>query len=427
MYIFIHIFQIKIVMELSCSVQPYAWGKLGRASKVAALAGKACQDFAVDEGTTYAELWMGTHPNGPSKLTDTGELLSDYIAKSPEALGAKIREKFGDQLPYLFKVLSVNKALSIQAHPNKTHAEQLHAERPNIYKDPNHKPEIAIALTDFEGLCGFRPLSEIQDFLKKIPELKAAVGDTSDALISAEESDYQAQLKNCFEGLMLCDKEKLEKQLQELSSRLSSATDETSSLFNRLYGQYPGDVGCFVIYFLNHLSLSPGQSMFLGPNVPHAYLSGDCVECMANSDNVVRAGLTPKLIDVPTLVSMLDYTCSPAEARKFSPLDGATDTCQEFDPPVPDFSVARFAVPGGANNYSLPRRESASIILVVEGGGKYLASHQVTNKGGLTVVEPFATADISAGSVLFLPADKVLEVFPEDCSSLVFFQAYCNL
>jgi len=394
---------------------------------VAKLAGKACQDFAVSQDSAYAELWMGTHPNGPSKLTETGELLSEYIAKHPEALGAKIREKFGDQLPYLFKVLSVNKALSIQAHPNKTHAEQLHAERPNIYKDPNHKPEIAVALTDFEGLCGFRPLAEIQNFLATVPELKTAIGDKSEALISAKETSYKDALKDCFESLMVCDQEVLKKELLTLSSRLSSANDETSSLFNKLYSQYPGDVGCFVIYFLNHLRLSPGQSMFLGPNVPHAYLSGDCIECMANSDNVVRAGLTPKLIDVPTLVSMLDYTCGEAESRKFSPSTESTDTCQEFDPPVPDFSVARYEVPGDANNYSLNKRDSASIILVTEGSGKYLASHEVTNKGGLTVVEPFATADISAGSVLFLPAGKVLEVFPEDCPTLVFFQAYCNL
>merc|ERR550525_94848 len=102
---------------------------------------------------------------------------------------------------------------------------------------------------------------------------------------------------------MTCSPDSLKEQLTALQSRLAaeSSSDQVSALFLRLYGQYPGDVGCFVIYFLNHLRLSPGQSMFLGPNVPHAYLSGDCVECMANSDNVVRAGLTPKLIDVPTL------------------------------------------------------------------------------------------------------------------------------
>eukprot|EP00092_Neocalanus_flemingeri_P007266 GFUD01007846.1.p1 GENE.GFUD01007846.1~~GFUD01007846.1.p1 ORF type:complete len:415 (+),score=108.80 GFUD01007846.1:58-1302(+) len=414
-------------MELNCSVQSYAWGKVGSDSQVARLAAKACQNFQVSEEQTYAELWMGTHANGPSQLTESGDLLSEYIAKNPEVLGSKIREKFGDQLPYLFKVLSVNKALSIQAHPNKQHAEQLHEERPNIYKDPNHKPEIAVALTDFEGLCGFRPLSEIQNFLKTVPELKSAVGEKADTLISAGENNYQDALKDCFESLMVCDPSVLKKELQTLSSRLSSPSDNTSLLFNTLYSQYPGDVGCFVIYFLNHLRLDPGQAMFLGPNVPHAYLSGDCIECMANSDNVVRAGLTPKLIDVPTLVSMLDYTCAEAESRKFSPSEGSTDTCQEFDPPVPDFAVARYEVPGDANNFSLTKRDSASIILITEGSGKYLASHEVTNKGGLTVVEPFATADISAGSVLFLPSDKVLEVFPEDCPKLVFFQAYCKL
>lgn len=411
-------------MELSCSVQPYAWGKVGKESRVAKFAVNACEGFQIKDDATYAELWMGTHPNGPSKLTESGELLSEYLAKNPEALGSKLRAEFGDQLPFLFKVLSVNKALSIQAHPNKTHAEQLHAERPNIYKDPNHKPEIAIALTEFEGLCGFRPLSEIKNFLQEVPELKSAVGDKAENLISSDAANYKEPLKDCFENLMNCDPEVLKKNLQNLDSRLASSDDSTSSLFKRLYSQYPGDVGCFVIYFLNFLRLEPGEAMFLGPNVPHAYLSGDCIECMANSDNVVRAGLTPKLIDVPTLVAMLDYECSPAESRKCDPSKDSTESCMEFDTPVLDFAVARYEVPGDANNFSLNKRGTASIILVTEGSGKYLASNEVTNKGGLTVVEPFATADVSAGSVLFLPADKVIEVFPEDCAKLVLFQAF---
>jgi len=413
-------------MELSCSVQQYAWGKIGKESRVAQLAVNAAEGFQIEEDATYAELWMGTHPNGPSTLSESGVQLSEYLAKNPEALGSKLRAEFGDKLPFLFKVLSVNKALSIQAHPNKTHAEQLHAERPNIYKDPNHKPEIAIALTEFEGLCGFRPLSEIKTFLQEVPELKSAVGNKVDDLISSDGTNYKEPLKDCFENLMNCDPDVLKKNLQNLDSRLASSDDSTSYLFKRLYRQYPGDVGCFVIYFLNFLRLQPGEAMFLGPNVPHAYLSGDCIECMANSDNVVRAGLTPKLIDVPTLVSMLDYECSPPESRKFDPTKDSIDSCMEFDPPVLDFAVARYVVPGDANNFSLKKRESVSIIIVTEGSGKYLASNEVTNKGGLTVVEPFATADVTAGSVLFLPAEKVLEVFPEDCAKLVLFQAFCN-
>ena len=330
-------------MELSCSVQTYAWGKVGSSSEVARLAGKACREFALKEETNYAELWMGIHPNGPARLVLEDQPLAEFIEKNPDCLGKKIEERFGATLPFLFKVLSVNKALSIQAHPNKSHAEQLHAERPNIYKDPNHKPEIAVALTPFEGLCGFRPLEEIQTFLQNLPELRGAVTEHQ-PLLSASQQSYQHQLKEAFQSLMVCSPEVLKEQLEALQTRLAAEanSDPVSALFLRLHSQYPGDVGCFVIYFLNHLQLSPGEAMFLGPNVPHAYLSGDCVEVMANSDNVVRAGLTPKLIDVPTLVSMLDYTSTSPLARKFSPhAELSTDLCLEFDPPVPDFSVAR--------------------------------------------------------------------------------------
>ena len=403
-------------MELTCCVQTYAWGKVGRSSEVARLAeGKACRDFTLEENTNYAELWMGIHPNGPARLILEDKLLSDYIGGRPECLGQKIRSRFGDTLPFLFKVLSVNKALSIQAHPNKSHAEELHAERPNIYKDPNHKPEIAVALTQFEGLCGFRPLEEIQTFLRTVQELRAVTDHQS--LLSASEEDYTTQLRQCFESLMTSSPDLLKEQLLALESRLVSGSnnDPVSALFLRLHKQYPGDVGCFVIYFLNHLQLSPGEAMFLGPNVPHAYLAGDCVEVMANSDNVVRAGLTPKLIDVPTLVSMLDYSCSSPETRKFSPHpDLSSQSCLEFDPPVPDFSVARYQVPGEDKSYQLKTRDTASIVLVIEGGGRYQAGKQ-------------RTENISPGSVLFLPADEVMEVFPENCSRLVIFQAYCNL
>lgn len=275
----ISIFSDSDTMELSCAVQTYAWGKLGGDSEVARLAARACSDWRLEEAAPYAELWMGTHSNGPATLATEQRLLSEHIAAEPECLGAKVRAKFGDQLPFLFKVLSVNKALSIQAHPDKRHAEQLHAERPSVYKDPNHKPEIAIALTHFEGLCGFRPLPEIQNYLATVPELRAVCGKCA-ALEAAAEDNYQHALKDCFESLMVCSKEVLVQQLDSLQARLSAlaAPDSVSALFLRLHSQYPGDVGCFVIFFLNVLTLAPGESMFLGPNVPHAYLAGDCVE-----------------------------------------------------------------------------------------------------------------------------------------------------
>lgn len=175
-------------MEIETAIQKYDWGKRGKDSLVAKLYQNLHQDFRIDDDVPYSELWMGTHPNGPSLVRVTGQPLSEYIAENPECLGKEARKAFGDQLPYLFKVLSINKALSIQVHPNKVtfhcivnyrlmwnyflliqkHAEELHAQFPDIYKDPNHKPEMAIALTKMEALCGFRPISEIKSFVKGI-------------------------------------------------------------------------------------------------------------------------------------------------------------------------------------------------------------------------------------------------------------------
>jgi len=265
-------------------------------------------------------------------------------------------------------------------------------------------------------LCGFRPLQEIQGFLASVPELASVVGEPGSHLSTAPESQYRDQLKAAFEALMLCNKETIASQLKTLSARLSAlpSLDPVSLLFQRLHGQYPGDVGCFVIYFLNVLKLVPGESMFLGPNVPHAYLAGDCIECMANSDNVVRAGLTPKLIDTPTLVAMLDYTCSPAETRKFGPSEGPSSACTQFHPPVPDFAVSKHCVASGSN-YVLPPRSSASILLVTEGQGE---QESEANK-----------CNVSPGSVLFIPANATSKVTcsQESEKGLVLFQAYAGV
>lgn len=153
-------------MELNCGTQNYDWGKKGTESTVANLCKSANKEIEIDENKPYAELWMGTHVNSPSIIKSTSEILSSYIEKNPECLGEAVINEFGNRLPFLFKVLSISKALSIQAHPNKKHAEELHLKYPDIYKDPNHKPELAIALTPFEALCGFRPISEIKDFMR---------------------------------------------------------------------------------------------------------------------------------------------------------------------------------------------------------------------------------------------------------------------
>ncbi|XP_023326981.1 mannose-6-phosphate isomerase [Eurytemora carolleeae] len=439
-------------MELTCAVQEYAWGKLGQKSQVAKFAPAACKDFMLDESKPYAELWMGVHPNGPSVIAETGETLAEYISKNPDCLGSKVSEKFQGQLPFLFKVLSVNKALSIQAHPAKEHAESLHATRPDVYKDPNHKPEIAIALTEFEGLCGFRPLEEIQGFLSKLPELQNCLGDKAcKELLSSTPDCYEVALKAGFKALMQSESSVLKVQLDALAVRIQNTEgDLLEDLYLRLIKEFPGDVGCFVIYFLNRVKLQPGQAMYLGPNVPHAYLSGDCIECMANSDNVVRAGLTPKLIDTSTLVNMLEYRCGPAEDRKFAGQDSGSSVL--FNPPVPDFSVNRiqvliFRIFSSHDDYVCVRletpglggivmarpcqarelRDNPYLLHLISIGWRSILDPKIDPLPTHTTPSPYMfIIPLFQGSVLFLPCNKILELFPEDCEELVAYQAFSS-
>lgn len=152
-------------MELEYTVQNYDWGKKGLNSIVARLLKEAYPETDIIDDKCYAELWMGTHPNGPSRIKSNNKPLLGLIKEHPEYTG-DVRIGSDDDLSYLFKVLSVEKALSIQVHPSKDLAKKLHDDQPHIYKDPNHKPELAIALTPFQALCGFRPMAEIKKFLQ---------------------------------------------------------------------------------------------------------------------------------------------------------------------------------------------------------------------------------------------------------------------
>ncbi|XP_064084597.1 mannose-6-phosphate isomerase-like [Macrobrachium nipponense] len=410
-------------MELTCAVQNYAWGVKGIKSSVAQFAKATQPDLEVGDDQPFAELWMGTHPSGPSVLKGSGVNLDKYISEHPEVLGSPVTEKFQNQLPFLFKVLSVNQALSIQAHPNKAHAEELHQSRPDVYKDPNHKPEMAIALTPFQALCGFRPQEEIAKHLTEIHELQNVIGtDFCDAFIK---DSNEENLKKCFNAMMTASKDAIASALSDYLQRLSSLDSTKGNellrdLFLTLHEKYPGDVGCFSIYLLNYFTLQPGEAMFLGPNVIHAYLYGDCVECMACSDNVVRAGLTPKYQDVETLINMLEYEMLPAELRKFkgSAIDKYTVS---YDPPVPDFAVDVIEIPPGTTEYSLRTVDSASIIIIVEGQAKDLTISP-SPPGEVAPV-----TEVHRGSVLFLGAEQSLSFKLDGNSRFLAFRALCIL
>ncbi|CAM9582717.1 unnamed protein product [Ectocarpus fasciculatus] len=231
--------------RLETALQRYAWGKSGSESMVAQLKQSEDSDFDVDEGQTYAELWMGTHPNGPSRVMRDGHEGTDELqglygsAEGPGMFLIELLETYphflGDQehvgdLPFMFKVLSINKALSIQAHPDKKLAERLYATRPDLYKDDNHKPEMAVALSDFEGLCGFRPFREIGKYpvysLEIYPELRAMVGAEATAQAFACTSGVREHEENAlrvlFRAFVTANTDVVTAQVSNLVERLKS-------------------------------------------------------------------------------------------------------------------------------------------------------------------------------------------------------------
>jgi len=301
------------------TVQHYAWGMIGSSSLVAQLASKSS---SIESTQPYAEYWMGTHPKGESYLLDNNQLsLKSYL---------------NYDLPFLFKVLSVETALSIQAHPNKEHAKILHQLNSKEYPDDNHKPEMAIALTKFECLCAFRPYKEINEFLQKYEQLQILCGkEICKEFSNADSSIQPLLLKKIYSNLMQSSTTIISKCVDahlQLISSISDSNIELSHLFQRLNKQYPGgDVGLFSIYFFNYIILNPGEAILLKANIPHAYIHGQCIECMACSDNVVRAGLTPKFKDISTLIDMLDYQPLTIEQTKFLGKN-ISENITQFDP-----------------------------------------------------------------------------------------------
>ncbi|KAL7409112.1 mannose-6-phosphate isomerase [Mrakia frigida] len=379
--------------QLSCGVQSYAWGKIGASSK-AAQYGTTTPGFTIDEKTPYAELWMGTHPSCPSQSLANSTLLSTIIASDPTAyLGSKIVAHFGPDMPYLFKVLAIGKALSIQAHPSKKLAEKLNAERPDVYKDANHKPEMALAITPFEGFCGFRPLSSISTYLTSVPELAALIGPQAlSTLVAIATPSIQnlddataspaqkVALKQVFEALMTAPDDLVKEELAKLVARYKAggtlvsedekAEEGLTELVLQLESEFPGDVGVFCAFLLNVVKLQAGEAVFLRADEPHAYISGDIIECMATSDNVVRAGLTPKLRDVPTLVSMLTYITAPPDAQLMSPTSfRSLPNTLLYDPPIEEFSVLHTKLAANVDE-AQPGVDGPSILIVTNGAGE---------------------------------------------------------
>lgn len=369
---------------LECVAQGYAWGKIGSDGLVARL--KAAQhdgQQGIDENAPYAELWIGTHPNGmsnivlPDSKSDTPRLvpLVDYVQHNPEMhLGVVGESEPSDDydLTFLFKVLSIEKVLSIQAHPDKQLAAQLFTDKPDVYKDPNHKPEMAVALTDdFEAMSGFRPIYEIASNLLDYPEFTDLIGqcryDVLQFVAGKHGVNPKPILKKLFHVYMTADEDHVKKNLVNLNNRLVGKEKPTDldELIIKLGNQFPGDSGVFAPIIFNYLKLKTGDAFYIGANEPHAYIQGDILECMACSDNVVRAGLTPKMKDVDTLVKMLTYQCTMPTVTRGQRKD---QYCTLYVPPVEDFAMEIIEVPAG-ETYEMGEVRSPSVILTLNGSG----------------------------------------------------------
>jgi mannose-6-phosphate isomerase len=213
---------------------------------------------------------------------------------------------------------------------------------------------MACALTSLEALCGFRPIEEIVTCCRRVPEFAAVIGEQPlqalAASVDSTEQERRTSLKAAFSSLMSADSALVAAQLDCLIERLEGLSEaqreEEDSLMLRLNEQYPKDIGIFSALFLNYLRLSPGEALYLAANEPHAYLSGDIVECMANSDNVVRAGLTPKLKDVDTLTSMLTYLPNKQQPMTGHIVTETDSACLRMYPSLmPEFDIKRLQAP----------------------------------------------------------------------------------
>ncbi|XP_062198344.1 mannose-6-phosphate isomerase 1-like [Phragmites australis] len=388
------------LLRLCCAVQHYEWGRRGADSLVARLSGEGGGDAGDDPdaaGRPFAELWMGTHPSAPSSLAPDVSL-RDWIARNPAALGRAVAARWGGDLPFLFKVLSVAKALSIQAHPDRELAKALHALRPATYRDANHKPEMAVAVTEFHALCGFSDIQELKEVLRTVPEVRGLVGqEEAGKLMTVKEQDggigVRSYLQSAFTKLMIASEEAVSEAISKLKNRLNVESKirtltKKEQLVLSLEKQYSGDVGVLAAFFFNYVKLSPGEALYVGANEPHAYLSGECVECMATSDNVVRAGLTPKYRDVQTLCSMLTYKQIFPEI-----LRGVTvhPFVTRYTPPTDEFEVDRYLLPPG-ESVAMSPVPGPSIFLVMTGEGEVKAGSMPDE------------AKAKEGDIFFVPA-----------------------
>ncbi|REK85938.1 mannose-6-phosphate isomerase, class I [Streptomyces inhibens] len=331
------------------TVRPYAWGSV---TAIPELLGTA------PTGEPQAEMWMGAHPGAPSRI-DRGSgpvSLAEVIDADPETeLGPDTVRAFGPRLPFLLKLLAAGSPLSLQVHPDLAQAKEGFAdeERRGVpidaghrnYKDANHKPELICALTPFDGLCGFRHPAQAADLLEGL-----GVDDLKPYVDILRASPEEAALREVLTAVLSAEHHAIAKTVE----RTAVAADQLAAKGGPhadayaacavLAHHFPGDPGVLAAMLLNHVQLQPGEALFLGAGIPHAYISGLGVELMANSDNVLRCGLTPKHVDVPELLRVVRFEAGDAGVLRPEDVDGE----EIYETPIDEFRLSRFVVAPGA-------------------------------------------------------------------------------
>jgi mannose-6-phosphate isomerase len=360
----------------------------------------------------WAELWMGAHPKAPSlALCPDGSRLGldKLIGSDPQGLlGASTASRFAGKLPFLFKLLSAGMPLSIQAHPSRLKAQRGFAKEQEAgipldapernYRDDNHKPETVVALTRFHGICGFRPIDEIISNIKLASgaRWRNYVGRLADDpgrlelsvlfynMVSMKEQNKATVLK--------ATRLRGEHILREETS--SSPVAATFGWVLKLMDEYPGDIGALAPLLLNLFTLEPGQALFLAAGEPHAYLGGLAAEIMANSDNVLRGGLTSKHIDIPELISVLNFDSHPIDTLDAKP---TPDGFSSYPVRCEDFMISRAHIKGSLAIKDRP--EGPEILLCTDGKLEISLPQRKQGKAGQSVV-------LQKGDSVFIPASE---------------------
>lgn len=370
------------------TVRPYPWGST---TALPALMG------TTPDGSPQAELWMGAHPGAPSRVERGGDLLEldRVIEADPRGeLGDAVVRRFGPRLPFLVKLLAADAPLSLQVHPDPDQAAAGY-ERENAlgipldaphrtYRDPQHKPEMIVALTPFEGLCGFRPPQESAELLDALD-----LDWTAPYARTLRSSPEGPALREVFSALLSLSPDRLAEAGGALASaaRRPGPLQEQLAVYEGLARTCPGDPGVPAALLVRVVRLAPGEALFLGAGVPHAYLRGLGVEIMAASDNVLRCGLTDKHVDVSELLRVVRFAALPwPVVRPVREADGE----EVYPAPVEDFRLSRLV--RGEQDRARVLPGSRPQILVCTGG-----TIRLTGSEGELVLEAGASAYVPAG------------------------------